>query len=40
MLNTEFSTEVTLETLEALYEATGITVELNDGQITGVSFVC
>lgn len=37
-MKTEFSTEITLETLIKLNEEFGVTVELNDGQITGVNF--
>lgn len=34
----EFGTDITLETLIKLNEEFGVTVELNDGQITGVIF--
>ena len=37
-LKTEFSKPVTLEEYLHYNESLGMTVEINDGQITGVSF--
>lgn len=38
MIKTEFSKPVTVGYLIALNELTGMTVEINDGEITGVNF--
>ena len=38
MLKTEFSKDVTVGYLTALHEDTGMTVEINDGQITAINF--
>ncbi len=37
-LKTEFCEDVTIVNLMRLNETIGMTVELNDGQITGVNF--
>lgn len=37
-MKTEFSTDITLEMLIKLNEAIGLTVDINDGQITGANF--
>lgn len=37
-MKTEFSTDITLEMLMKLNEELGVTVDVNDGQITGVNF--
>lgn len=38
MLQTEFSTEISVGMLMKLNEEFGITVDINDGEITGVNF--
>lgn len=38
MLNTEFSTDISVGMLMRLYKDFGITVDINDGEITGVNF--
>lgn len=37
MLNTEFSTDITVEMLMKLYKNFGITVQVNDGEIKGAN---
>ncbi len=38
MIKTEFSKPITVGYLMELYECCGMTVEINDGEITGVNF--
>lgn len=38
MLKTEFSTDISVGMLVKLNESVGLTVDINDGQITGAHF--
>lgn len=38
MVNTEFSTDISVGMLMKLNKSKGLTVDINDGQITGVNF--
>lgn len=38
MLKSEFSSDVTVGMLIALYESAGISVEVNDGKVSNVKF--